>query len=107
LKPWEQLRELNFWFDNFGVLLVYYLDVKRVSLYIGPTDPFDILSEVATHGFEFPTLDPRTGRKDFHMFEDRGEETHHQPRPSTWATLNQHSSFSDPSSSWTHRDSHA
>jgi hypothetical protein len=73
LKPWEQLRELNFWFDDFDVLLVYYLDVERVSLYIGPTNPFAILLEVATHGFDFPTLDPRNGRKDFYMFEDRGK----------------------------------
>lgn len=73
MKPWEQLRELNFGFDDFDVLLVYYLDVERVSPYIGSINPFAILSDFATRGFEFPTLDPRNGRKDFYMFEDRGK----------------------------------
>lgn len=57
--------------------------------------------------FRIPDIRPTQRTKRLLYVRRQGEETHHQPRPSTWATLNQHSSISDPSSSWTHRDSHA
>jgi hypothetical protein len=61
LETWEQAQELNFWFHDLDVLVVYLHDVEDVPL--EPAGAFQhapIVGEVLKHGFE--TLTPARQR---------------------------------------------
>lgn len=53
MKPWEQLHELNFWFDDLDVLVFYSSEIVRLSLSTNRNDLFLLEADLFIHGFEF------------------------------------------------------
>ena len=73
LPAWEQLHELNFYYNDFDVLLLYLIDAERVDVTMNKHKPMPLSEELEVHGFVYSQDRAKFGHSSSNVFKNKAK----------------------------------